>query len=147
MSLTIEQIAETFCNWRFAETYPYMADEIKWNIVGKEELAGRATVIARCEESAKFLETISATLTNLKIIRAETCVVVEGAAQFQDQENQTSSVASCDVFQVSDGRLVGITSYGRAVLVIGRVLAESDSDLPTAYEIAKQIQLMPLSPK
>ena len=111
MSLDIYQIAEAFSSWRFAETYPYMADEIKWNIVGREELMGRAAVIARCEESAKLLETVSATITKLKIIRAETCVIVEGAAQFQDQENRTSSVASCDVYQFSDKRLVEITSY------------------------------------
>ena len=111
MNLNIYQIAEAFCSYRFAVTYPYMADEIKWNIVGREELVGREAVIARCAEAAKFLETVSTTSTKLKINRAETCVVVEGAAQFQDQENQTSSVASCDVFQFSDGRLVEITSY------------------------------------
>ena len=71
----------------------------------------RRTYGDKCDKSAKFLETISTTLTQLKINRAETCVVVEGAAQFQDQENQTSSVASCDVFQFSDGRLVEVTSY------------------------------------
>ena len=32
-----------------------------------------------------------------------------------------------------------------AVLVIGRVLVESDSDVSTAYWLAKQIQLMPLN--
>jgi ketosteroid isomerase-like protein len=111
MSLDIDQIAEAFCSHRFAMTYPYMADDIKWNIVGNEELAGREAVIARCEESAKFLETVSTTSTKLKIYRAQTCVIVEGAAQFQDQENQISSVASCDVFQFSDERLVEITSY------------------------------------
>jgi len=111
MSLDIYQIAEAFSSYRFAETYPYMADEIKWNIVGREELMGRAAVIDRCTDAAKFLETVSATLTKLKINRAETCVIVEGAAQFQDQENQTSSVASCDVYQFSDKRLVEITSY------------------------------------
>ena len=88
-----------------------MADEIKWNIVGREELMGREAVIDRCDKSAEFLETVSTTITKLKINRAETFVVVEGAAQFQDQENQTSSVASCDVFQFSDGQLVEITSY------------------------------------
>ena len=88
-----------------------MADEIKWNIVGREELMGREAVIDRCVESAKYLETVSTTFTKLKINRAETCVVVEGAAQFQDQEYQTSSVASYDVFQFSDGRLVEITSF------------------------------------
>jgi ketosteroid isomerase-like protein len=111
MSLNIDQIAEAFCSHRFAVTYPYMADEIKWSIVGKEELVGREAVIDRCDKSAKFLETVSTTITKLKIYRAETCVIVEGAAQFQDQENKISSVASCDVFQFSDGRLVEITSY------------------------------------
>ena len=38
-----------------------------------------------------------------------------------------------------------ISSPNNSVLVIGRVLVESDSDLPTAYGLAKQIQLMPLS--
>src|SRR5215510_7462814 len=111
MSLDIDKIAEAFCSYQFAVTYPYIADEIKWNMIGKEELMGRAAVIDQCDKSAKFLETVSATITKLKINRAETFVVVEGAAQFQDQDNQTSSVASCDVFQFSEGRLVEITSY------------------------------------
>jgi uncharacterized cupin superfamily protein len=55
------------------------------------------------EQAAKFLETVSSTIAKLKTHRAETCVIVEGAAQFQDKDNQTSSVASCDVFQFSDG--------------------------------------------
>jgi hypothetical protein len=111
MSLTIDQIAEAFCSHRFAETYPYMADEIKWNMIGREELIGREAVIAHCNKGVKFLEIVSSTITKLKIYRAETCIIVEGAAQFQDRENQTSSVASCDVFQFSNGKLIEITSY------------------------------------
>ena len=38
-----------------------------------------------------------------------------------------------------------ISSPNNSVLVFGRVLVESDSDLPTAYGLAKQIQLTPLS--
>jgi hypothetical protein len=38
-----------------------------------------------------------------------------------------------------------ISSPNNAVLVFGRVLVESDSDLPTAYDLSKQIQLTPLS--
>ncbi len=38
-----------------------------------------------------------------------------------------------------------ITSPNNSVLVIGRVFVESASDLPTAYGLAKQIQLAPLS--
>ncbi len=66
LSLDIRLFAEAFCIHKFIETYPDMAGEIKWNIVGREELI--------------------------------------------DNENQISSVASCDVFQFSDGRLVEITS-------------------------------------
>ena len=88
-----------------------MANEIKWNMISREELIGRAPVIDQCNQSANFLETDSSTITKLKTYRVETCVIVEGAAQFQDQENQTSGVASCNVFQFSDERLVEITSY------------------------------------
>lgn len=111
MSLDNEQIAETFIRWRFAETYPYMAEEIRWNAIGREEFIGREAVIAQCEKSARFLETVSGTLTKLILHRAGDFVIVEGAAQFVDREDQISRVASCDIFQFSEGRLVGITSY------------------------------------
>ena len=111
MSLDISWIAEAFCSHRFAEAYPYMADEIKWNIVGKEVFTGRAAVIERCTRAATFLETVSTTLAKPKIHRAENCIVVEGAAELQDREDQISSVASCDVFQFAGERLVEITSY------------------------------------
>lgn len=38
-----------------------------------------------------------------------------------------------------------ISSPNNSVLVIGRVFVESDSDQPTAYALAKQIQLAPLN--
>ena len=45
---------------------------------------------------------------------------------------------------VSQG-MTQIASPNNSVLVIGRVFVESDNDLPTAYGLAKQIQLTPLS--
>jgi hypothetical protein len=38
-----------------------------------------------------------------------------------------------------------ISSPNNSVLALGRTLVECDSDLPAAYNLAKQIQLMPLS--
>jgi hypothetical protein len=43
------------------------------------------------------------------------------------------------------GGMTQITSPYNSVLVIGRVFVESDSDLPAAYDLSKQIQLTPLS--
>jgi len=111
MNLSIEQIAEAFCSHRFEVTYPTMAEEIIWKMVGGEELSGRAAVMDRCAQAAKFLETVRTTSLKLKVIGAKEVVVVEGAAQFVHPDGHTSSVASCDVFRFSDERLVGITSY------------------------------------
>ena len=46
--------------------------------------------------------------------------------------------------QVPDG-MTQISSPNNSVLMFGRVLVESDSDLETAYSLSKQIQLTPLS--
>jgi hypothetical protein len=43
------------------------------------------------------------------------------------------------------GGMPQISSPNNSVLVFGRVLVYSDSDLPTAYDLSKQIQLTPLS--
>ena len=43
------------------------------------------------------------------------------------------------------GGMTQISSPNDSVLVLGRVLVYSDSDLLTAYGLAKQIQLTPLS--
>jgi hypothetical protein len=41
--------------------------------------------------------------------------------------------------------MVQIAAPNNAVLVLGRILVENDTDLPTAYGLAKQIQLTPLN--
>ncbi len=43
------------------------------------------------------------------------------------------------------GGMEQISSPNNAVLLVGRVLVESDSDVAAAYELSKQIQLTPLS--
>jgi hypothetical protein len=45
----------------------------------------------------------------------------------------------------SPSSMTQISSPNNSVLVLGRTLVKSDSDLATAYGLAKQIQLMPLS--
>ncbi len=43
------------------------------------------------------------------------------------------------------GGLTQISSPNNSVLVLGRVLVYNDSDLPTAYDLSRQIRLTPLS--
>jgi hypothetical protein len=44
---------------------------------------------------------------------------------------------------VPRGMAAQISSPNNSVLVLGRVLVENDSDLPTAWNLAKQIQVLP----
>jgi hypothetical protein len=43
------------------------------------------------------------------------------------------------------GGMTQISSPNNSVMLLGRVLVENDSDLATAYDLSKQIQLTPLS--
>ncbi len=43
------------------------------------------------------------------------------------------------------GGMKQIASPNNSVMLLGRVLVTSDSDLSTAYDLSKQIQLTPLS--
>jgi hypothetical protein len=45
------------------------------------------------------------------------------------------------------GGMKQISSPNNSVLVLGRVLVENDSDLPTAHHLTEQIQLTPLNQK
>lgn len=111
MSLTINQIAEAFSSHRFAETYPYLSDSIKWNNVGGEEYTGRDVVIDQCEQSASYLSTVSTIFIKFKVTQAQACIMIESVAQYKDNDDQLSAVASCDIYQFADGLLVEITSY------------------------------------
>lgn len=111
MSLTTDQIAEAFSSHRFVETYAYLSESIKWNNVGGEKYIGRDVVIDQCEKSASDLATVPTTFTKFKVRQAQACILVESIAQYKDNEDQLSTVASCDVYQFADGLLIEITSY------------------------------------
>lgn len=52
-------------------------------------------------------------------------------------------VTGPDLRRAQDGMKL-ISSPSNSVLVIGRILVYSDRDLPTAYDLARQIQVVPL---
>jgi hypothetical protein len=45
----------------------------------------------------------------------------------------------------SKNTMTQISSPNNSILLLGRILMYSDSDFPTAYELAKKIQFTPLS--
>jgi hypothetical protein len=111
MDRTIEQIAEAFSRHRFTEAYPYLLDDVRWYLVGDRQVAGSKAVMSTCEQSAAYLAGVTTRFSKFKTVVAEDCVVIDSEAEYVEEDGQSSVVASCDIFDFSNGRLAGITSY------------------------------------
>lgn len=111
MSLTLKQIAEAFSRHEFELIYAYLSDSVKWDNVGGEEIHGKVNVIHNCEQSSKYLTTVTTTFSKFKIIVAENCVVIDSIADYTDAESNVSTIASCDIYQFAEGKVSEITSY------------------------------------
>lgn len=107
MTLSIQAIAEAFSRHRFTDAYPYLADDVRWGIVGDRDVVGRSEVISTCTESAAFLEQVTTTFTAFRTLAGPDFVVVDSAAAY----GSVSRVGSCDIYRFLDGRLVEVTSY------------------------------------
>jgi hypothetical protein len=111
MILTIAEIAEAFSDHRFTEVYPYLSDDVRWTVIGDRLIAGKADVIAACDESAAYLATATTEFSRFKLVVGEDAAVVDARATYTDAEKNTFAVASCDIYEFADGMVSEITSY------------------------------------
>ncbi len=70
----------------------------------------RAAVITACDASAAYLVGVGTTFTSSRTIVGTDTVVVETTADYVEGD-ETSSVSSCDLYDVVDGKITVITSY------------------------------------
>lgn len=115
MSLTHQEIAEAFSRHDFNAAYGYLAGGVVWNLVGGQQLVGRDSVIAECENSASYLTTVETRFVKFRVLSGEDWVVVDSTAVYESPQEARSTVASCDIFQFSAGMIVEITSYNIAI--------------------------------
>lgn len=111
MELTFEQIAEAFSSHKFELIYPYLSDHIRWDNVGGEQFDGRDNVIHACEQSATYLAAVKTKFSKFRAIVSENCVVIDSLAEYEASGNELSTVASCDIYQFTEGKVSEITSY------------------------------------
>lgn len=105
-----QQIAEAFSRHRFDEAYPYLHEDVRWTLVGDRRLVGRDEVMATCARSAAYLAGVTSTFRKVRVVVGENCVVVDCEVDYTE-ESGSSRVASCDLYDFTDGRLTEITSY------------------------------------
>lgn len=111
MKPTETEIAEAFSNGNFKVTYPYLAEDIKWNIVGDNNLNGKIEVIEFCNQTALYFQTVKTIFKTDKVIVDNEQIVINGTAQFINKENKKTEVSSCDIYVFNEGKLQEIISY------------------------------------
>jgi hypothetical protein len=111
MQLSITQIAEAFSMGKFEITYPYLAEDIQWNIVGDKTLIGKVIVVEFCNKTAKYFSEVTTRFTTKNVIENGHKVAINGTAQFINSENKSTFVSSSDVYLFEKGKLLEITSH------------------------------------
>lgn len=113
-------IAEAFSRHQFATTFDSFAPNIEWRNLGGAHHIGKEAVIDACNRSSSYLNTVRTTFTRFRTIAATDCVVTDAQASYLDGD-ETSTVASCDIYDFVNGRLTTITSYTVEVVIDPRV--------------------------
>jgi len=108
--MTIKEIAQKFSEHQFTEVYEHMSDDIVWENIGGETYTGKQAIVAVCDQALDYFAGIETTMHKLTARAGEDFVVVETNASYID-DNETSLVASCDIYAFKGDKLVGITSY------------------------------------
>jgi len=79
----------------------YLAEDIKWNIVGMPVIAGKK----------EFLETIKELhLENFNLSKIKN-IVAEGEFVVVESSGKNAGNNFCDIYQLKDEKILGLTSY------------------------------------
>lgn len=123
---TPRQIAEAFSGHRFADAYDYLAEDVRWVLVGAGELVGRTAVRDACEQTLTELAGGSTELLRFLTVDGSSAagdgadgdgadgdgaVAVDAVGRYTTPGDVVTVVSSCDLYEFAGGRVVTITSY------------------------------------
>jgi uncharacterized protein len=107
------KISESFAEGNFEFAEKYLADDIKWNILGENSITGKQQVL----EVSKMIHLESFPIITIKNIVADgDYVVIESSGQATTKKGKQYNQTYCDVFRFDEGKLKEITTYLDTVL-------------------------------
>jgi molybdopterin converting factor small subunit len=110
--MTPKQIAEAFSNGNFEVTYPHLADDVQWTVIGEDNFDGKKAVMDNCEQVAGYFKSVTTNFKTINIIADNNRVAVSGTAEFIRDGDRVNFVSACDVYEFNDkNKLLTITSY------------------------------------
>lgn len=104
----LKQISEEFAKGNLEFSEVYLADDIKWNILGESPIIGKNQVL----EVSKMLQLESFPVITIKNIVAEDeCVVVESTGEAKTKKGKPYDQTYCYVFKFKGETVYEITTY------------------------------------
>ncbi len=111
MSIDNLAAAEAFSGHRFAEAYPHLADDLRWEAIGNLVLLGRDAAIAVCEQTLTGLAEVTVEVLRARSAGDDRAVAVDTLTRYTGADGQATVVSSCDYYTFVDDRIAAITSY------------------------------------
>ncbi len=104
----LKKISEEFAKGNLQFCVAYLADNIKWNILGNSPIIGKEQVL----EVSKMQELESFPIITIKNVVAEGYyVVVESTGKAKTKNGKPYNQTYCEVFKFDDEKLQEITTY------------------------------------
>lgn len=110
MALSPAEVAEAFSRHRFSDAYPYIAEDVHWDLVGGPTLIGKTALVDACQNTLHELDQTDTDFIRFRTLVAGDTVVTDSLAVY-DVPDGASRVASCDLFDFRAGTIFQITSY------------------------------------
>ena len=102
------KIAEEFVKGNLEFAKAYLAENIKWNVLGENAIEGKQQVL----EISKMSQLQSYPVITIKnIIAEENFVVIESTGKAKTKSGQPYNQHYCDIFKFENERLQEITTY------------------------------------
>ena len=95
--MTNKQIAELFSAGQFEVTYPYLSENIEWNIFGEKILQGKKALIAHCDQTAQYFRSVTTDFRTYNVIAEANRIAMHGRAEFIRDGKTVAAVNACDV--------------------------------------------------
>jgi hypothetical protein len=111
MKKTIKQMSEDFSRHHFEQTYPFILETVEWHLIGDKVLVGKNHIMEACNQSAQYLKGVRTHFKKFKTIKSNNCVVIDSLADYVDENDAVTTVASCDIYEFIGEQLAKITSY------------------------------------
>jgi uncharacterized protein len=102
------KISEEFAKGNLEFAGVYLADDVRWNILGENTIIGKAEVL----EVSKMLQLESFPIITIKNIVADgDFVVIESTGKATTKNGEPYNQFYCDIFKFREEKLIEVTTY------------------------------------